>query len=280
MTISRDSKELPDLRFVPTSALILHEDCDPRRVERLVERLRHDGCLKNPPVVAPIEGTDQYVVLDGANRTSALQAMGVPHALVQVVDYHSPQVELCTWYHLVAGMPKEEFLRAVEAIPGLHLEVSSLEEARLALDVGQAAAYIVCADAVYQVRNSHLFLDDLGLLNQLVACYRGRATIYRASNDLFEKQVPYYKDVIALVAFPRYTPEQIVELARNGGKVPSGITRHIIPHRALRVNIPLTMLEGAQSLEEKNAWLEEWFRDKMAQDAIRFYSEPVFLFDE
>jgi len=288
MTVQRDSRELPVLRIVPTEDLVLHEDVDPRRVERLVERLQHDGYLKNPPVVAAIEGTTRYVVLDGANRVSSLRAMRVPHILVQVVDYHSPEVELHAWYHLIAEMSEEEFLVAVEEVTGLSLVPSSLEAARAALEAGRAAAYIICrGNRVFQVHNTHESQEekdpvwrDPTFLNQLVAAYKGRARIYRASNDLFDIQSPYYQDMIALVAFPRYRPEQIVELARRGGKVPSGITRHIIPHRALRVNIPLEVLCSPQTVEEKNLWLAEWIRQKMARDAIRFYSEPLFLFDE
>src|SRR5438270_6696132 len=93
--------DIPNLRLLPISSLVLHEHADEKRVERLESRLRSDGFLKNPPVVAPILGTDRYVVLDGANRTSAVQRLGCPHLLVQVVDYKSPQVQLLTWHHLI-----------------------------------------------------------------------------------------------------------------------------------------------------------------------------------
>ena len=48
----RDSTALPDLQMLATEALLPHEDCDPRRIERLAQRILQDGCLKNPPVVA------------------------------------------------------------------------------------------------------------------------------------------------------------------------------------------------------------------------------------
>jgi hypothetical protein len=82
------------------------------------------------------------------------------------------------------------------------------------------------------------------------------------------------------MVFPSYKPHEILELALSGAKVPMGITRHIIPGRALRVNLPLEILEGAQSLPEKNAWLDGWLKDKMKNRNVRYYPEPVFLFDE
>jgi len=58
----RDSTELPDLRMLPSVLLATHEDCDPRRVEKLSQRLRQEGLFKHPPVVAEIPDTDLYVV--------------------------------------------------------------------------------------------------------------------------------------------------------------------------------------------------------------------------
>src|SRR5438067_6678437 len=92
--VSGQRFDIPDLRLLPTEALVLHEHADEKRVVRLETRLRTDGFLKNPPIVAAIPGTEKYVVLDGANRTSAVMRLGYPHLLVQVVDYNSDRVQL------------------------------------------------------------------------------------------------------------------------------------------------------------------------------------------
>ena len=44
--------EMPDLRVVPVADLLLHEQHDAQRSEPLLQRLRTDGVLKNPPIVA------------------------------------------------------------------------------------------------------------------------------------------------------------------------------------------------------------------------------------
>src|SRR5262249_2656108 len=94
---------LPELRFVPTEAVFPHEYHDAQRSQPLVQRLRETGVLKNPPIVTQVgDGMrvePRYVVLDGANRSTAARAAGWPHLLVQVVRYESPAVELNTWYH-------------------------------------------------------------------------------------------------------------------------------------------------------------------------------------
>ena len=62
--------------------------------------------------------------------------------------------------------------------------------------------------------------------------------------------------------------------------MPTGITRHIIPARALRVNIPLDLLQADIPLAEKNAWWHERVKAKLADNQIRFYQESTYLFDE
>ena len=71
-----------------------------------------------------------------------------------------------------------------------------------------------------------------------------------------------------------------MELAERGKFVPTGITRHIISHRALRVNVPIALLCGDDPLEEKNEWWHEQIKSKLALNQIRLYQESTYLFDE
>lgn len=267
--------------MLPVDRLLLHETCDERRVARLCQRLQEEGRLKNPPVVTPFPEQDAYIVLDGANRVAAFRRLSIPHIVAQIVSYDDPGVELGTWYHVVAGMSEEEFTAALETVPNLHLVSCTLDEARRKLAIGDALAYIVCRHSVHLVYNgAGPDGNDIRLLNDLVGAYKGRANIYRASNDDFNKQAPTYPDITALVVFPRYRPADLVALVRRGEVVPSGITRHIIPERALRVNIPLSVLAADWPLNEKEAWMQQWWQERLSANAIRFYAESTFLFDE
>jgi hypothetical protein len=277
----RQSTDLPDLRVIQSTKLVPHEDCDPRRIVHLSQRLKEEGILKNPPVVAAIPDSDQYVVLDGANRALAFVKLEIPHIIAQLVSYQGSGVELDTWYHVVAGMDITEFESELTKVTGLHLQECSLEQARSALKKHQAAAYIICSEGVRIVSNAVRSLKhDTRLLNGLVSAYKGKANIYRASNDIWEIQKPYYPDITALVIFPRLTPADILHAARTCEMIPTGITRHIIPHRALNINIPLDVLGADWTRERKEAWLHDWLMDRMAANAIRFYSESTFSFNE
>lgn len=277
----RYSTDLPDLRILPSKALIPHENCDPRRVDRLSQRIQTDGILKNPPVVAVIPESEDFVVLDGANRALSFINLGIAHIVAQLVNYQKSGVEVDTWYHVVAGMDIDAFENALTETTGLHLVECTLDEARSALISRHAAAYIISEKGVRIVRNKSATLkQDTSLLNSLVSVYKGKADIYRASNDIWEIQKPYYPNITALVVFPSLTPADIIHAAQSGDLIPTGITRHIIPHRALNINFPLDVLKQDWPLAKKETWLQEWLMERMAANAIRFYSESTFSFNE
>ncbi len=277
----RESTELPELCMLPSHLLVTHEDCDPRRVVRLCKYIRDEGVFKHPPVVALIPGNERYVVLDGANRTLAMQEIGMPHLVAQLVQYEEPHVVLDTWYHVVASMPLADFEHALTQVSGLRLEPSSLEEARQALVRHRAAAYIICESGVRIACNTLGAVSvDSRLLSNIVLAYRGKADIFRASNDIWEIQKPYYPAITALVIFPRLRPEDVIDAALSGQKIPTGITRHIISPRALNINIPLWVLAADWPLDRKEKWLHEWLMERMASNAIRYYSESTFTFNE
>lgn len=276
----QDSTALPDLRVLPAKDVLPHEDIDPRRIERLARRLHLERRLKNPPIVAPVPDSELYVVLDGANRTMALKHLGASHLVTQVVHYGTPGLVLDTWYHVVSGMEYDEFVERLAQIDNLRLIPSGLEAAREALATGDAAAYIVTQDKVEIVCPPGECKRDLGLLKEIVDAYVGRAEIYRASNDHWELQEPYYPEITALVIFPQLQPVDILAAARSGQCVPSGITRHVIPNRALNANLDIDIMLADWSQERKQAWLEDWLMEKMEANAIRYYAESTFSFDE
>ena len=128
----------------------------------------------------------------------------------------------------------------------------------------------------------HGTLTSTALLNALVDTYKAdpQVSIHRTNFDVLSELAPYYENISGLVVFPSYTPDDILELAGMGNKVPTGITRHIISPRALRVNVPLALLAGPEPLDEKNAWWHEQFKRKLAGNEVRLYRESTYLFDE
>jgi hypothetical protein len=270
--------QLPDLRVVAAGDILLHEEPDRRRTALLHHRMTVEQVVKNPPVVTSL-GDSRYLVLDGANRTSALWEIGVPDIVVQVVDY--ADVDLTTWFHLIVGVPTPSFREAVLSVPGLMVEEVDLERARADWRRRSTLGYVVLPDGiVLSLSGADDLLSGVSLLRDVVGTYEGAADIHRVQDDLLEDLTPHYSELTGLVVFPPFRPADIRRLAENDVKLPTGITRHVIPRRALRLQTELRFLWSESTRLEKNRWLAEWTRHKLQAGEIRYYHEPTFLFDE
>lgn len=277
---------MPDLRFVPLDALVPHEQHDEQRLAPLVKRIREQAVLKNPPVVSPLApepgSEERFVILDGANRCTAARTAGFPHMLVQVVPYEEPWVKLGTWCHALGDYTREDFEDTLRHLPGLEVRCDSLMHVRARLARREAIASVVFSDGAADTLHA---AGDLAhrnaLLNAVVDTYRDRKRFLRVATDSLSEARARHPDVSALLVFPHFEPAEVVELATGGARLPAGITRHLIRWRALRLNVPIERLADARTdLGEKNRWLEEWLREKLAQRQVRFYEEPTVLFDE
>jgi len=279
-----DDFRLPELRFVPSDSLIPHERHDLQRMGPLVERFREQAVLKNPPIVTPLNdngaGTT-YMVLDGANRSTAAKAAGFPHVVVQIARYEEPWVQLSTWHHALSDAARAEFDAACAKITGLVCDAEPLLRARAELARRDALAYAIHNDgSVLAFRGGASLAERNQLLNGIVDTYRA-SRFYRMSTESFDVARERHPDVTVLVVFPHFEPAEVLELAGNGSKLPAGITRHLIRWRALRVNVPLEKLADTKlSLDAKNEWLQQWVNDRFNQRQVRFYEEPTVLFDE
>ncbi len=267
------------LRFVHLESLLLHEEFDPYRVQRLEIVLRKDGWLRNPPIVA--SHGQSFVVLDGATRVSALRKMGCRDALVQIVDYDAEHVGLDSWCHVIVGLKINRLLTEVNQIKELMVKRLNDEETSPWRQSRQAFVRIVAKDG----REFAVFVEGdvcqqaLNLC-QFVHIYKGKAEVHRTIDIDIPTLLEEYPDLNAAVAFPNFTPADIVEIAMNGGRLPMGISRHIIAGRALGLNIPLKHFKDTKPIEDKNAWLKKRIRKRLRQNKVRLYLEPVFIFDE
>lgn len=270
------------LRFVSLDQMLLHEEDDPYRVQRLVVTLKREAKLRNPPIVAEAGG--RYIVLDGATRTTALREMGYRDAVVQVVTYGSAAVQVGAWYHVIVGLPQNYLLSHLAAVDGVTPQAVDAETACNLLGTRSIIACIMMRNGQW-----YAMLCDgaepgnsrrAELLCQFVSEYRGKAEVHRAIEIDMPALTYEYPDLAAVIAFPSFTPLEIADIAYNGSKLPMGITRHVVMGRALGLDIPLTMLTDAQTLEAKNTWLNAQIMGRLKANKIRLYQEPVFVFDE
>jgi L-serine kinase (ATP) / ParB family transcriptional regulator, heme-responsive regulator len=280
-----DNPDRPDLRIVQVADLIEHEFNDIERTRPLAERLEAEGILKNPPVVTPLQDENgKFVVLDGANRITALQILRYQHILVQVVPYRPPQVTLTTWHHIIMGLDSRGLTSELSTLEGIDLILTDPLRARAGLARREYLMYVIRVDGeVFAARSSepaHEARLNNTLLNALVDTYKDRSVLHRVMTEDLVEANRLFPGMAGLVVFPQFDPSEVLELAADGELLPAGLTRHLIQGRALRINYPLNELKDEKNLEEKNLHLKRWMDEKFKTREVRFYGETTYLFDE
>jgi len=271
------SENLLGLQVVSMDKVFPHERVDPRRVEKLARRLEVEGKLTNPPVVA--QAGDRYVVLDGATRTAALKQLGYPHVIVQVASAKD-QLDLHTWLHAIRQANPAQLVKLLDDLPEISLVETSAGKMLDEMIEHGGLCYLHTIEGKVFLIQSTPGTNRLDALNKLTETYIEAYEVSRTLNKNISSLHQEFPDLAALVIFPEYTVEQVLQIAQAGRELPAGITRFIIPGRVLRLNAELRHLKSDQPLSEKNEWLHQLLMDKLDQGKIRYYEEPVYLLDE
>lgn len=275
--------EMPRLAFLPLERTLIHERHDDQRTLPLIHRIRTSGVFRNPPVVAPfLDGSLRHMVLDGANRITALREMGIPHALVQVVEPGDPGLRLQNWSHIVWELGPERFLEGLRAVPGLQLKPLEDRETTpdLVSDCGLAHVQLPGGEIFSLCCTGRRLEERVACLNAVVDSYRERARLDRANTASILPLAHIYPNLSGMVVFPNFILPDVMRLAGAGYLLPSGITRFTISPRVLHLNYPLEELQSSQPLDEKNERLQRWIHDRLAHKGVRYYAEATILFDE
>lgn len=263
----------PDLRIISSSAPQPHEEHDNQRAIPLMEKLQQAAYFTNPPIVYQAED-ESYIILDGANRCHSVKTLGIPHILVQVVSYFSPQVELKTWNHVVSRWHITPLMQYLRELPHVTLTEGLHKDAIAHVYLSNSEIYALSMP----VANLH---ERNQALRDVVRLYQKNAVLSRT--NLFEPNEVWhlYPEANALIVFPPYSPLDIIEAARQRAYLPPGISRHVVHGRALQVNYPIADLKNTQlSLEEKNARLKIWLTEKLMNREVRYYAESTYQFSE
>ena len=303
-------KNLFELTFVHSEDLIFHETCDFKRTQKLAEEIKRDGHLKNPVLVGFIKAEDnekshvgsgcpspakggtqqqpnhgrveKLLVLDGVNRVSALRLLNLPDVLIQIVDYEDKKVKLSSWNHLIFDAQKEEIIKKIK---DLNLEVSfcPFNWRKEALNHQKTISYFLFRDmSGIVVNNGSLTPEDkVKNLYQLIALYNGRSEIcYLDSENHFLSVFEHFKKSSAINLIPIFDKKEILGLVQKSILLPFGVTRFIVPHRVLGLEVSCSVLSAQTPLSEKNLFLKELLTYRIKTKKAKFYQESVTLFNE
>lgn len=263
---------IPTLEVVPVGDIRFHEEVDLARVAALIERLGADRILRNPPIVAR-EGEGERLLLDGANRIEALMRMGIRHALVQTERLDDPRLRLGHWNHVIRRRDADalersppEGVRVAEASG-----VDPVPVCRLLRADGREVVF-------HGPRTAPERAAALRRIGALAA--HPRARVGRIAHDDLGEVRRAHPDFGGLLVYRPVSLAEVRAAAAAGELLPSGITRFLVPRRVLGFDLPLSFLEMAIPLPEKRRRLEGLVAERFASGRVRYYAEPVFVFDD
>ena len=276
----------PDLRLVPTPSVRFHEHAEHRRTVRLMERIRAEAVLRNPPIVADM-GDGHYLLLDGANRVSAFLELGYSHVPVQVVDYGDRAVQLKGWHHLLLQGGALNLRAAYQALPGIAVQAVPKAHLGQLLELRGVFAVLVenegaCWGLFPPPPGGEIEVHArIRALEAVVGAYEGQSRLERVKLADYEQLPQVIQSVQHQVClFPVLHKEELLHLASEGVMIPTGLTRHIIPGRALGINLELGFLRAPGSDAEKVAHFQAVMDRLSMEGRIRFYEESVFIMNE
>jgi hypothetical protein len=275
----------PNLQLVPTHAIRFHEQPEPSRTSRLMDRIRRDVNLRNPPIVAAMSN-GHFLLLDGANRVTAFTDLKYPEIPVQVVDYGHESVQLKGWHHLLLQGRGLNLHERYGALPGVVLKQVPHTELAMLLELRRVYAVLVDASATPwglfpaqpTTPSAH---QRIAVLNEVIGAYEGSSRLERIKLADYSKLPEVIRSVDhQLCLFPVLRKEELLQLAEDNVMIPTGITRHLIPGRALGINLPLGFLTDLADPAARQRHFADHLQRLEMEGRIRFYEESVFIMNE
>jgi hypothetical protein len=246
---------LKDLRLVVPGCLILHEAHDEARLTRLKARIEVEGEQRNPVIASPYE--DRFLVLDGAHRVRAMTELGASFVLVQLVE---PPEMAEGWGHVVRGFEPD----------GTNgLVISDRPEGEVVAEVETSSggeSFVISREAGPLARSRVMWeLQDL---------YPEGASVRRIEPD----GVVRLSNGEALIRYGTFAPQELVEIVASGAVLPAGVTRFRVEERVLGVRYPLERMMSGEP-RARNVELRRFVTERWAENRVRYYREPVVLFE-
>jgi hypothetical protein len=81
-----------------------------------------------------------------------------------------------------------------------------------------------------------------------------------------------------LIRYRSFTPRDLAEIVDSGTVLPAGITRFRIQERVLGVRYPLDRIMQGDP-RARNAELREFVEVRWKENRVRYYGEPIVLFE-
>ncbi len=226
--------------------LKLHEETIDSYLEELAESIEDNGEVYDPVIV----DKDTGVVLDGMHRVSAMRELGYERIPVCYVDYKDPKVKLGSWCRIFEGASMERLKEICEDL-GFEFDDCQRENIPEILENREAQLVLVSEDECYSpsgVSDSIEEIFEKAIEVEEILREEGVEPRYEPEIGILEK---VGEDEVALL-LPPASKDEVIDVSLSDSVFGHKTTRHVIPARPMRINIPLDLLkEDIDTVEEE-----------------------------
>lgn len=288
--IVKASKLELKITLVEVDKLHIHEEIIPKILSSLVEKIKNDGVWTDPIIV----DEKTMIVLDGVHRVAAAEKLGFKYIPVCLVDYDNPSIELHTWSRVFKPTRRESgviidylevFLRALNASSYRSIHIPSLDIGFKMLNRRDLLGVLIYGKRIIGLktpsRDIKIIYDHVKRIEN-IAVNKGFTIEYYTEQDALSQAK--IAEGITLIP-PTIKKDEVRAIVLRGEVFAHKATRHVIPTRPLRINIPLKWLTGELNLEAAQRELLKHLSERkikiLPPGTIldRRYEEELYIFE-
>jgi hypothetical protein len=278
------------ITLVEVDKLYIHEEIIPKILSSLVEKIKNDGVWTDPIIV----DEKTMIVLDGVHRVAAAEKLGFKYIPVCLVDYDNPSIELHTWSRVFKPTRRESgviidylevFLRALNASSYRSIHIPSLDIGFKMLNRRDLLGVLIYGKRIIGLktpsRDIKIIYDHVKRIEN-IAVNKGFTIEYHTEQDALSQAK--IAESITLIP-PTIKKDEVRAIVLRGEVFAHKATRHVIPTRPLRINIPLKWLTGELNLEAAQRELLKHLSERkikiLPPGTIldRRYEEELYIFE-
>lgn len=257
--------------------LNLHEEIIESLLESLADSIEEEGVIRDPVAV----DEDTKVVLDGMHRVTAIKMLGYDKIPVCCVDYQDPRVKVGTWSRVFRGLSINSLLDFCKDL-GFEVEVCDLGKINEILSDRRFEVILASQDECYSLSRGFDSIKEIyESASEIEKSLKveGFTPEYRVEEGIPNK---LGSEDIALVV-PPAKKEEVIDVATSGAMFPHKMTRHVIPARPMRINLPLDYLK--EDIQEVDRRLSDRLKEREVEHILpgsifegRKYEEELLVF--
>jgi hypothetical protein len=272
------------LAILDISSLYIHEETIPQFLQHLTSSIAADGYVKDPIIV----DKKTLTVLDGVHRVAALKKLRIPRIPACLVDYNNPNIEVSNWYRTITDTSSLEATIRTLKLP--HVTIETDPKLNIS-NVGTSpnAAAIKLRNTTFLIKSRFTNIGEAyDIIEKIESRLRSNRLRIRYETGTDALQDLATGSVDAVMCTPKLTKKKIVDLALSGTVLAAKTTRHVIPARPMRLNVPVSLLKSDKKpLRETNKELRNLLQRKRLRTLPpgtvldgRRYEEELYVFEE